>query len=120
MKQRPVDPSGDVLSVLHISDMIQNAGAIALLVKNRLSLLYGEWWENSGLGFPVLRSMEESRLSETDIRSFSSMITEYLRQTEGVRDAEKVTVEISGKTFRYSCTVLTDYGPAEVFYISAL
>ena len=42
MKQRPVDPSGDVLPVLHISDMIQNAGAIALLVKNRLSLLYGE------------------------------------------------------------------------------
>lgn len=116
MKQRPVDPSGDVLPVLHISDMIQSAGAIALLVKNCLSLLYGEWWENSGLGFPVLRSLEESRLSETDIRSFSSMITEYIRQTEGVKEVFDVETNMSNKQLNYSCSVLTVYGVTDIAY----
>ena len=116
MKQRPVDPSGDVLPVLHISDMTQSAGAIALLVKNRLSLLYGEWWENSGLGFPVLRSLEESRLSETDIRSFSSMITEYIRQTEGVKEVFDVVTNLTNKQLNYSCSVLTVYGVTDIAY----
>ena len=116
MKQRPVDPSGDVLPVLNISDMIQSAGAIALLVKNRLSLLYGEWWENSGLGFPVLRSLEESRLSETDIRSFSSMITEYIRQTEGVKEVFDVETNLINKQLNYSCSVLTVYGVTDIAY----
>ncbi len=116
MKQRPVDPSGDVLPVLHISDMIQSAGAIALLVKNRLSLLSGEWWENSGLGFPVLRSLEESRLSETDVRNFSSMITEYIRQTEGVKEVFDVEMNLSNKQLNYSCSVLTVYGVTDIAY----
>ena len=48
---RPVDASGDILPVLSSSDMISGPEAVALLVRYRLSLLRGEWWENPEWGF---------------------------------------------------------------------
>ncbi|MBR6966166.1 MAG: hypothetical protein IKH81_03690 [Clostridia bacterium] len=116
MKIRPTDVSGDILPVLHISDMSEKAKAVADLIKDRLSVFYGEWWENSNYGFPALKQMQESRLSDSDIRSFSSMITEYIRQTEGVKEVFDVKTNLSNKQLNYSCSVLTVYGVTDIAY----
>ncbi len=113
---RPTDSTGDILPVLSISAMAQKEEAVALLVKDRLSVFYGEWWENSNYGFPALKQMQESRLSETDIRNFSSMITEYIRQTEGVKEVFDVVTNLTNKQLNYSCSVLTVYGVTDIAY----
>ena len=42
---RPVGAGGDILPVHSSGDLISGAEAVAQLVKYRLSMLAGEWWE---------------------------------------------------------------------------
>ena len=51
---RPVDEAGDILPVLSASDLLTGARAEAELVRNRLKLLTGEWWENPEWGNGIL------------------------------------------------------------------
>ena len=87
MKLRPVDAAGDVLPVLSSGNMLSGPEAVALLVKYRLSLLQGEWWENPGYGFGILNLLQSSRVTDADASALASRITEYIRQTvEKTRD----------------------------------
>ena len=116
---RPVDDSGDILPVLSSSDLVSGAEAVALLVKDRLSLLQGEWWENLSVGFPVLEELRSSRLTEAGASALSSVITSYIRETPGVLDVRDEQWEFSGNRLLWSCTAVTEYGKAEVRYETA-
>ena len=72
MKLRPVDQSGDILPVLHASDMFSGSLAVAKLVEDRLNLFSGDWWENPAWGNEILRMLQEGRLTETDAQSLST------------------------------------------------
>ena len=63
MRMRPVDQNGDVLPVLHASDMFSGSLAVAKLVKDRLNLFSGDWWENPSWGNEILRMRKRSRRS---------------------------------------------------------
>ena len=112
----PVDASGDILPVLSSSDMLSGPEAVALLVRDRLSLLQGEWWENPEYGFGILNLMQASRVTDADASALASRITEYIRQTDGVLAVDDVRFSITGRTFSYSCTVRTKEGTAGVDY----
>lgn len=115
MLLRPVDETGDILPVLSSATLLRDAPAVARLVKDRLELLAGEWWENPAWGNAVLDMIQESRFTEADQQVFASYITSYIRETPGVRDVDDVTFSIGeGRQFSYSCTVVTDNGYAEV------
>ena len=55
MIHRPVDASGDILPVLSSGDLLRGAEAVAQLVRERLELYAGDWWENSDWGNEVLQ-----------------------------------------------------------------
>ena len=116
MLLRPVDASGDVLPVMSSSDLLSGPEAVALRVQDRLSLLQGEWWENPALGFSVLESMQESRVTEADAAALSSLISSYIRETPGVREVENVRFSVEGRQFSYACEIRTEEGNAEVNY----
>ncbi len=116
MLLRPVDASGDVLPVLSSSDLLSGPEAVAQLVQYRLSLLAGEWWENPERGFRILERFQDSRITVSDASSLSSMITAYIRETDGVQDVTDVRFTVSGRQFSYHCTVRTEAGTAEVLY----
>lgn len=112
---RPVDRDGDVLPVLSTSDLLSGPEAVALLVKYRLSLLQGEWWENPGIGFGILELLRSSRLTQdSSASSLASYITDYIRDTDGVLAVEDVAFSVSGRQFSYSCSVRTQEGTASV------
>ena len=113
---RPVDDTGDLLPVRSSSDLLSGAEAVALLVKDRLSLLRGEWWENPENGFFVLDILQGSRIPEADVSALSSQITAYVRETPGVREVEDVRFSVSGRRFSWSCSVRTKEGTAAVLY----
>ena len=116
MQLRPVDENGDILPVLSSRSLLSGPEAAAQLVKNRLSLLSGEWWETPEDGFPVLEILESSRVTDADSSALASRITEYIRETPGVRDVEDVRFSVNGRQFSYSCSVRTAEGTAEVTY----
>ena len=113
---RSVDPSGDILPVPSSQDLLSGPEAVAQLVKYRLSLLQGEWWEYPEEGFFILEQMRTGRVTEADAASLSSQITAYIRETDGVRDVENVRVSISGREISYSCEVRTEEGKESIVF----
>ena len=113
---RPVDAAGDILPVLSSRALLSGPEAVARLVEYRLSLLAGEWWENAGMGFSILEVMRTSRLTENSASALASMITSYIRETNGVQEVEDVHFSVSGRVFSYSCSVRTEEGSASVSY----
>ena len=112
MLLRPADASGDILPVRSSSAMLSGPEAVALLVRYRLSLLRGEWWENPEWGFFVLEALQSSRLTEAETAAVSAQISAYIRETDGVRDVENVIFSVEGRKLLYSCEILTEEGTA--------
>ena len=113
---RPVDEAGDILPVLSASDLLTGARAEAELVRNRLKLLTGEWWENPDWGNDILEMLKESRLTEADQQVLANYISGYIRKTPGVLDVREVKVSVEGRRFRYFCEIVTENGTARVEY----
>ena len=113
---RPVDNNGDILPVLSSADLIRGAPATARLVKDRLELLAGDWWENLSWGNGIINMLQESRLTEADTQALVSYLSSYIRETTGVLDVRDAVGSVNGKQFSFSCTVDTEYGEAEIDY----
>ena len=113
---RPVDASGDILPVSSSSALLSGPEAVARLVAYELSLLKGDWWEYPEDGFFVLEFMQEERFSEANAGMFASRVTEFIRGVEGVFEVDDVQFQVDGRTFRYSCQLLTEEGPAALEY----
>ena len=116
MTIRPVDEHGDVLPVLTSSDLVKGASAIALLVRDRLDLLTGDWWENPEKGNSLLRMLQDSRLTEADQQALGTYLSSYIRETDGVQDVRDVVFSVVGRQFSFACTVVTDNGTANINY----
>ncbi len=113
---RPVDENGDILPVLVSASLLKGAGAVARLVKDRLELLTGDWWENPAWGNAVIDMLKGSRFTEADTQALANYITSYIRQTDGVLEVEDVVFSVEGKQFFYSCQMDTEDGSAEISY----
>ena len=113
---RPVDAAGDILPVSSSSDLLSGPEAVAQLAAYKLSLLKGDWWEYPEDGFSVLEFMREERFSEANAGMFASRVTEFIRGVEGVFEVDDVQFQVDGRTFRYSCQLLTEEGPAALEY----
>ena len=120
MLLRPVDASGDILPVLYVSSMLVGAEAVTALVRDRLNLLAGEWWENPSHGCAVVDMLRQGRVTEVDKSSLASYITSYILATPGVVSVEKVFVRVSGREFSYSCVVIADGGSGMVSYSASV
>ncbi len=114
---RPVDENGDILPVLVSASLLKGSGAVARLVKDRLDLLAGEWWENPAWGNGVIDMLKDSRLTEADSQALANYITSYIRQTPGVLEVEDVVFSMEGKFFSYSCRADTEDGDARIDYM---
>ena len=113
---RPVDDSGDILPALSSADLLRDTPAVVRLVKDRLELLSGDWWENPARGNGILRMMQESRPGEADRQALANYLTSYIRQTAGVTDVRDVAFALEGRRFSYSCTVECADGTFEITY----
>ena len=116
MTIRPVDQNGDVLPVLHVSEMVSGAPAVARLAEDRLNLLVGDWWENPAWGNEIIRMLQEGRLTEADAQTLSTYLSSYVRETSGVLDVRDERWSLAGSRFSWSCTALTEYGRVELHY----
>ena len=116
MKLRPVDDSGDILPVERNGDLVSGAEAVALLVRDRLELLSGDWWENPARGNGILEMLRVSRLTDADRQALATYLTSYIRGTGGVDEVSDVQFSAAGRVFDYRCTVHSAGDTAVVNY----
>ncbi len=116
MLMRPVDATGDILPVLSASDLLSGPEAVTALVRDRLNLLAGEWWENRSHGCGIMDFFRSGRMTETDLPAVSSYLTSYILSTPGVRSVEDVHTALSGREFSFSCRVVTDASSGTIQY----
>lgn len=116
MIHRPLDETGDILPVLSSGDLLRSTEAVAALVRERLNLLTGDWWENPAWGNEVLDMLQESRLTEEESQTLASYLSSYIRETSGVRDVRDIFCSVEGRQIWFSCTVDTEFGSAGISY----
>ena len=116
MVVRPVDENGDILPVSGTGDLLHGVRADSLLVSDRLNLLSGEWWENVNWGNAIIDLLKETRYTEADQQTLAGYIASYIRETPGVIDVRDTELSMEGRQFRFSCTVETENGTAEIQY----
>ena len=105
-----------MLPVLAGNEMLSGAAAVAQLVEDRLKLYVGDWWENPAWGNEILRMLQEGRLTERDAQSLSTYLAGYVRNTSGVKEVQEERWALEGGRFSWGCTVITEYGMAEIEY----
>ena len=120
MLLRPVDASGDILPVLSSSDLVSDPESVVLLVRDRLNLLSGEWWENPSWGCEIFDMIRSGRVTENDVSTLASYLSSYIATTPGVRSVEDVHTAVSGRQFTYSCRVLTEQGSGNASFSASL
>ena len=116
MRLRPTDDTGDILPILNTAALLTGAEAAAELVRCRLNLLPGEWWENPDHGCAVFRMLREDRLTAADKTALAAYLTEYIRATPGVRTVDRVSASVTGRQFTFSCEIRADDGTADVSF----
>ena len=110
MNHRPVDDAGDILPVLSSADLLRGPLAVAQLVRERLDLLTGDWWENPAAGNEIPEMLRESGRMEADCQALAAYLSSYIRETPGVQEVNDAAFSVEGSRFRYTCTVITDNG----------
>ena len=116
MKVRPVDSSGDILPVLSSSAMVSGPEAVVALVRDRLNLLSGEWWENPAWGCGIFEMLRSGKFTAQDVPSLVSYLSSYIQSTSGVQAVEDVSTAVNGRQFSFSCRVICDDGSGNVSY----
>ncbi len=114
MRLRPTDSTGDILPVLNTTVLLTGAEAAAELVRCRMNLLTGEWWENPGHGCAAVNMLREGRLTAADKTALAAYLINYIRATPGVCTVDRVSASVTGRQFTYSCEIRTEDGAADV------
>lgn len=120
MRIRPTDSNNDILPVLTLACMTKDTLAVADLVRDRLNLLSGEWWENSSWGCEILDMIRSTRVTEQSVPSLVSYLSSYIQATPGVLSVEDVRAAVSGRQFSYYCRVITSDGSENIAYSATL
>ena len=113
---RPMDDTGDILPVLTASDLLSGAPAVTALVRDRLNLLSGEWWENPAWGCEIFEMLWSGRVTEQDVPALTSYLVSYIQSTSGVVSVEDVATAVSGRRFSFSYRVVTEDGGGDISY----
>lgn len=113
MKIRPVDRDGDMMPIQYTDQLLDDADAVAQLVRDRISLLYGEWWEDEEIGFRI-PEMFISNVRRGHVGMLEQYVSQYIAGTAGVQKVSNIQVTFENHKLTYSCRVTAGSGSAEV------
>lgn len=106
MVVRPIGKNGDMVPVSYGDQLLTGNDAIAQVVRQRLRLYVGEWWEDETLGFRIPEFLAENPTVE-NMGMLGSYIASYIVKTEGVTGVTNVSVSCLNRKLTFRCTVKT-------------
>ena len=112
MLARPTDPSGDILPVRSLSDLLSGAAAVAAALRDELNFFAGDWWENPSHGNELPDLLQDARGTDREAETLTACLVSLILSFEGVLSVENVRSGFENRVFRFSCTVRTESGEA--------
>jgi hypothetical protein len=88
--------------------------AVEQAVYTRLSLWYGEWWENLTLGLPVTQQILSQLASPRGLQAMSLLIQQQITAVPYVTAVVNVVVTFANGQFNWSAEVQTFFGTVTV------
>ena len=113
MKMHAREAAGDWLPAAVPSDCLSGSEAVPHLIRDRLKLFTGEWWEDASFGNPVLELLRTRRVTEADLPQIANLLAAYVQETDQVVSVSDVHTSLAGREILFSCRALTAYGSAE-------
>lgn len=91
------------------NDYIEDLDAVVQIIKSRLLLLMGEWWENLDEGLPLWQSILGKRSSKIVV---DNLIQQRILKTPYVTSIEFIssTYDSSARSYIFSAVVNTQFG----------
>ena len=104
MIARPVDKYGDMMPIAYSGQMLTKGEAVAQVVRQRLLLYYGEWWEDESIGFRVPQFLSDG-IRQENLEMLVKYISSYVSTTEGVTAVDGASIVMDGRRMFYSCVI---------------
>lgn len=115
MKVRRLDNNWDFCFGRGAQNYITGADAVAQAVKQRLLLLYSEWWEDLEDGLPLWEQILGSSGSDENRQAVDIIIRDRISGTEGVQSVIEFASTYERRNYKFSATIETIYGSAEIY-----
>lgn len=108
LRVRKLDSNWDPSYGQGVDNYITDIDAVAQIIKSRLLLFYGEWWEDRKLGLPMWQSI--LGVSGNQRVVVDHLIYEVIAGTPNVSGVTNLTSTIENREYTFTATVGTDFG----------
>lgn len=114
MKVRRLDADWDFCFGRGAQNYITGVDAVAQAVKQRLLLLYAEWWEDLEDGLPLWEQILGTSGSEENRQAVDIIIRDRISGTEGVQSVVEFESTYERRHYKFTATIETIYGSMEI------
>lgn len=110
MKNRKLSPSGDYVFGNNNQDYVEGSTAVAIAIKTKILLFYGEWWEDLGTGIPMFQSIIGQVNKESIKNSLQMLLIDRIKEVPEVSSVNLVSISVVDRTISTEINVTTTSG----------
>lgn len=107
MKARKLTQTGDYVFGNNKQDYVDGPNAVAIAIRSKVLLFYGEWWENLGVGIPMFQSILGQVNKENIKNSLQLLVSDRIKEVPEVAAVNIVLVDIVERTITTNINVTT-------------
>lgn len=111
---RKLDENGDMVFGAGSEGMLYGLDAMKQILRSRLSVVAGEWWEGDRTAIPYLPDILGAPATRSVKDALDLMIINRIVDTVNVISVSNVKSSFENRVYRFSCDVQTIYGETEV------
>lgn len=110
MQVRRLDDNWDFCFGRGSQNHISGIEAVGQAIKQRLLLLYAEWWEDLKDGLPLWEQILGTSGSEENRQAVDIIIRDRISGTEGVQSVTSFESSFERRHYKFTASVETIYG----------
>lgn len=112
IRVRRLDDSWDPAWGSGLNDYLEDIDAVAQIIRSRLLLFKGEWWEDLNLGIPMWQSILGTMGSNKPV--VDRLIAKTVKETPYVTSIQSFVSTLVNREYNCSITVNTEFGTVTV------
>lgn len=110
MKCRKLSNDGDYVFGNNSQDYLDSPYSVAIAIKTKILLFYGEWWENLGSGIPMFQSILGQANKENIKNSLQMLLMDRIKEVPEVSAVNSVSITIVERAISVEINVTTTSG----------
>ena len=107
---RKLDANGDLVRGKGKDDFITDGDAVVQILRQRLRMFKGEWWENQDAGMAKISDLLGRYGIGSDTRPVDSLIQDTILSTPYVTGIASMSSSYVNRKYSFSATVNTAFG----------